>query len=179
VALFSWLPSVREASGWDEDPGIYPSPERLRKQLDDLRKQLDDLRERLLQEMRDEQQRLDDEHRLQRSRVCDQVSGLERDLAELRTKYTDWHPRVQILKERMEQLKRKVGDCSLKHEVSRLRGGSVLLWALWMLSADGPTILSTHTSYDDCMITAQNQIPPGVEIRTPEHSPVFGCRWVD
>jgi hypothetical protein len=126
----------------------------------------------------DEPQRLDDEHRLQRSRVCDQVSGLERDLAELRTKYTDWHPRVHILKDRMEQLKRKVGDCSLNHEVIRLRGGSVLMWALWVLSADGPTILSTHTSYDDCMITAQNQIPPGVDIiRTPERSPVFGCRW--
>ena len=51
------------------------------------------------------------------------------------------------------------------------------MWALWVLSADGPTILSTHTSYDDCMITAQNQIPPGVDIRTPERSPVFGCRW--
>jgi hypothetical protein len=133
----------------------------------------------------DEPQRLDDEHRLQRSRVCDQVSGLERDLAEVRMKYTDWHPRVQILKDRMEQLKRKVGDCSLNHEVIRPLGG----WALWVLGADGPRIVVNATSYDNCMKdmayflrSAQKQTLAAAipSAKTPEQlPPAYVCLWRD
>jgi hypothetical protein len=75
-------------SAWDEDPGIYFRPEPLRKLLlHDIQKQLADA--------------------LEAGRVarCRHPALLERMLADLRASVGEEHPRVQIVKDAIQELK--------------------------------------------------------------------------
>lgn len=83
LAILTVLPHVRESSARD-DAQIPPSDRR------ELEQQVE-----------------------RRIRICREISELETKLAEMRTKYTDEHPRIQLTRNRLDGLRLQVPDCSV------------------------------------------------------------------